>query len=57
MPFAKRCWAHCKITWQSGASMSDILMNAKRDFQGPNFLEITICAAWNIWKESNGFIF
>ena len=56
-PFAKKCWDFCTITWSSGASMSDIFMTAKRNFQGPNFLEITICAAWNIWKERNGFIF
>jgi hypothetical protein len=56
-PFAKRCWDFCKIIWQSGESMSDIFMNARREFQGPNFLEITICAAWNIWMERNGLIF
>jgi hypothetical protein len=38
-------------------SMSDIFMNVKRDFAGPNFFEITICSASNIWKERNGFIF
>jgi hypothetical protein len=56
-PFAKRCWDLCNIEWQSGASMSDIFLTANRNFQGPNFFEIVICAAWNIWKERNGFIF
>uniref|UniRef100_A0ACD5TJN6 Uncharacterized protein n=1 Tax=Avena sativa TaxID=4498 RepID=A0ACD5TJN6_AVESA len=56
-PFAKCCWDFCRISWQSGNSMSDIFMKAKNDFEGPNFLEVAICAAWNIWKERNGFIF
>jgi hypothetical protein len=56
-PFAKRCWDFYKITWKSGDSMSDIFMNAKIYFGGPNFFEITIYAAWNIRKERNGFIF
>jgi hypothetical protein len=30
---------------------------AKSNFQGQCFMEIFVCAAWNIWKDRNDFIF
>jgi hypothetical protein len=40
-----------------GQNLSNIVCLAKTSFQGPSFMEIFGCAAWNIWKARNERIF
>jgi hypothetical protein len=55
--FATSCWNMLNIQWLSGADFSAQCMAAKNRFTGPCFMEILVCAAWNIWKERNDKIF
>jgi hypothetical protein len=55
--FAKSCWNVINIHWPSNSSLAEGFWDAKRSFQGPCFVEVFACAAWNIWKSRNDFIF
>jgi hypothetical protein len=56
-PFAHSCWEKINIQWDNSLEISSRFTQARQAFRGPCFIEIAICAAWNIWKERNGFIF
>jgi hypothetical protein len=45
------CNGRATDLWQK-----DFVMQ-KRNFQRPCFVEVFACAAWNIWKSRNDFIF
>ena len=55
--FAKSCWDMISIRWENNLNISARFSTAKRQFRGPCFMEIVACAAWNVWKERNDFIF
>jgi hypothetical protein len=55
--FAHECWTTIGIVWDSNLPISDRIIIARAAFRGPCFMEIFACAAWNIWKERNDFIF
>ena len=55
--FATDCWERIHIHWLNSPSYLDRVRQAKDSFSGPLFLEILACAAWNIWKIRNEFIF
>jgi hypothetical protein len=56
-PFAISCWQKIGISWNCHLQISDRFARAKQSFAKPCFMEIIICAAWNIWKERNDYIF
>jgi hypothetical protein len=56
-PFAVACWEFTGIRWDSSELISPRFALARDSFIGPCFMEIAICAAWNIWKERNDLIF
>jgi hypothetical protein len=55
--FATDCWVRAGIHWDCSLDISSRILQAKSVFSKPCFFEIFTCAAWNIWKERNGFIF
>src|SRR4051812_34550103 len=55
--FATICWLLVGISWDCNLELSQRIVKAKSVFTGPCFMEIFSCAAWNIWKERNEFIF
>jgi hypothetical protein len=55
--FARDYWNAINIQWPSGKTIVEGFWEAKNNFQGPCFVEIFACAAWNIWKTRNDFIF
>jgi hypothetical protein len=55
--FARDCWNSINIQWPSDKSLAEGFWEVKTNFQGPCFVEIFACAAWNIWKSRNDFIF
>jgi hypothetical protein len=55
--FAKDCWNAINIQWPTDKSIADGFWYVKNNFQGPCFVKIFACAAWNIWKSRNDFIF
>jgi mannosylglycoprotein endo-beta-mannosidase len=55
--FAKECWNTINIQWDLTAPISRRIVLASEAFTGPCFMEVISCAAWNIWKERNEFIF
>ena len=56
-PFAIECWNMISIQWDCSLPISARLQDGKEGFLGPCFTEIFSCAAWNIWKERNDYIF
>uniref|UniRef100_A0ACD5WUQ5 Uncharacterized protein n=1 Tax=Avena sativa TaxID=4498 RepID=A0ACD5WUQ5_AVESA len=56
-PFALSCWDLLNIKWDCSLTISQRFLIAKGEFEGPCFMEIVVCAAWNIWKERNELIF
>ena len=54
--FSSRIWSYLQIGWSPDPIYSSI-SNARKRFQGPCFIEITILACWNIWKQRNNYIF
>jgi hypothetical protein len=55
--FARRIWQILGIIWTPDASLTVMFEDAKNSFQGPNFMEVAICALWGIWKCRNKKIF
>ena len=55
--FAKTCWNSIGLIWDTSISISQRLDLARRNFIGPCFMEIVICAFWNIWRSRNDLIF
>jgi hypothetical protein len=56
-PFAARCWNYVQIQWLQKENISETFRATKQSFLGPCFMEVVVCATWNIWKERNGHIF
>lgn len=56
-PFASSCWGAVGINWDTTLWPSIRFARAHNAFNKPCFMEIVVCAAWNIWKERNGLIF
>jgi hypothetical protein len=56
-PYARSCWHKLHITWDTSSSIEDRIIKACNDFTGTCFMEIFVCAAWNIWKDRNDIIF
>jgi hypothetical protein len=54
---AQECWTSVGIQWDCSLPVSNRLLQARSMFKGPCFMEIFTCAAWNIWKERNEYIF
>jgi hypothetical protein len=55
--FARQCWEKLDIHWDTSLQFSDQFIQARNNFRGPCFMEVMVCAAWNIWKERNDLIF
>ena len=55
--FATTCWESINIHWDNTVQISDRFITTQHGFRGPCFIEIAICATWNIWKEHNDFVF
>ena len=56
-PFAQRYWDKIGVTWVQTGDISQSFDQASRSYNGPCFMEVAVCTAWNIWKERNGLIF
>jgi hypothetical protein len=56
-PFAQACWEKVNIQWDTTLQISARFISAQQGFNGPCFMEIVVCTAWNIWKERNDYIF
>jgi hypothetical protein len=54
--FSTRIWSYLQISWGMGSG-PEMLMHAKKQFNGPCFVEIVILSCWNIWKQRNDKIF
>jgi hypothetical protein len=55
--FSANCWASIDIHWDLSLPITQRFLAAQSAFRGPCFMEVVVCAAWNIWKERNDFIF
>ena len=55
--FAAACWNSIGISWDCNQPLSTRFDNAKLLFTDPCFMEIAVCALWNIWKTRNDLIF
>jgi hypothetical protein len=55
-PFAARCWERIGIDWHNWPVLENFL-RPRDGFAGPCYVEVVVCALWNIWKERNGLIF
>jgi hypothetical protein len=56
-PYAAACWARLHIQWDCSLPISSRFLRARNLFKGPCFMEVFVCAAWNIWKDRNDLIF
>ena len=54
--FSTRVWNYLQIPWIPG-NTSEVLVAAKKGFNGPCFAEVVILACWGIWKQRNGWVF
>jgi hypothetical protein len=54
--FAQECWSIIGIHWEMTQPISARILAALQHFDGPCFMEIIACAAWNIWKIRNEWI-
>jgi hypothetical protein len=55
--FALQCWEFLDIQWGLSNTFTGDFVAAKTAFTGPCFMEVFACAAWNIWRIRNDFIF
>jgi hypothetical protein len=55
--YASACWTKIEIDWDCSLPISQRIQSAKTMFAGPCFMEVFVCAAWNIWKDRNDLIF
>ena len=55
--FAAACWEYLHIAWDMALPITERFTTARSNFAGSFFMEIFACAAWNIWKLRNDFIF
>lgn len=55
--FASHCWEFLHIPWDVSLPITNRFIAARDLFQGPNFMMVFACAAWNIWKSRNDLIF
>jgi hypothetical protein len=56
-PYALACWTKIHINWIQSLPISQRIQRARSLFNGPCFMEVFVCAAWNIWKDRNDIIF
>jgi hypothetical protein len=56
-PYAANVWTKLHIQWDNSLPISAKIIKAKSLFHGPCFMEIFMCASWNLWKDRNDFIF
>jgi hypothetical protein len=56
-PFSSECWAQFGVVWDLSLSFGEMLFAAKNSYMSSHFVEKVLYAAWNIWKQRNGFIF
>jgi hypothetical protein len=47
-PYAAACWTKIRISWDPSIPLSQRIQRAKRLFTGQCFMQIFICAAWNM---------
>lgn len=52
-PFAISFWDTIHVQWDTSLQISSLFVQARQMFSRPCFMEIVICAAWNLWKERN----
>ena len=55
--FASLCWNFIGIQWDCSRPISSRIAAAHQLFQGPCFMEVVMCAFWNIWRTRNDLIF
>ena len=55
--FASLCWEDVGFAWDFQLAIFSRVEAAKQNHEGPCFLEIFACVAWNIWKTRNDLIF
>ena len=51
--FSQRVCNFLQIDWSQGNTMTEIVVNARRDFNKPFFAEVVFTACWNIWLIRN----
>jgi hypothetical protein len=51
------CWNSINIQWDIGHALTDRISLAEAAFEGPCFIKIWACAAWNFGKSKNNLIF
>ena len=49
--FSVRVWNYLQISWVSTGSLMQIILAAKKSFNGPCFYEVVILACWSFWKQ------
>ena len=55
--FANRCWETIGIQWGTDNDIQLMFDTSHTSWHKPAFKEITILAAWNIWKQRNKVLF
>jgi hypothetical protein len=56
-PFAQSCWQRLGITWDASLQIFERLMQARSTHAIPCFIEVTMLAAWELWKVRNDKVF
>ena len=56
-PFSELCWDFLHIGWDHTLDFFQTMIKAQQDFGQPFFMEVFSIAAWEIWKQRNGYIF
>jgi hypothetical protein len=55
--FPKKCWDSIRILWDYSLPVSQRCLVVLSGFSGLCSMEVVVCAAWNIWKGRNNYIF
>jgi hypothetical protein len=56
-PFAKECWQKIGVNWDTTLSLPDRFHHGQSTHNIPCFTEVTLIAAWELWKVRNDKIF
>jgi hypothetical protein len=56
-PLAIQCWSHIGVYWDLTLNIEERIYLAKQNSNLDFFLEITLLAAWELWKLGNDKIF
>jgi len=52
-PFSRQCWTSLAINWAITLNLADMFIQARQAHNLQFFTEVTLIAAWEIWKIRN----